>query len=244
MIAERRHAGDKGRIDGTNGLTPNTPVRKTLASEPFLALAMMLNSLAVTLMIKADFGISAVSSVPYALYVAFPALSLGTWNAIIQCTWLIVTMIAIRKVKPGYIVSFGLAFLFGLMMDVWEGIIAPWPGTMVLRIGYFAVGFIMMAIGISLFFQCGTPVLPFDTVPRAFIVEKGVSVRAARTGFDLLNLSLALVIGLAFLGRPVGIGIGTLLGAVLMGIAVAAINQWISSRYHLRPKWKVLEDLA
>lgn len=46
---------------------------------------MVFNSFAVSLLIKADFGISAISSVPYVLSVAFPVMTNGIWNALIQC---------------------------------------------------------------------------------------------------------------------------------------------------------------
>ena len=71
--------------------------KKRLPGELLLVIAMLLNSLAVTLMIKADFGISPISSIPYVLSVAFPAISLGTWNAVMQCFWLLLTMLIIRK---------------------------------------------------------------------------------------------------------------------------------------------------
>ncbi len=222
----------------------NTKPKIRLPGELFLFLAMVLNSLAVTLLIKADFGLSALSAVPYVLHLAFPVLSIGTWNTVMQCLWLVITMIAIQKWKPGYLFSFVLAFLFGLLLDAWAPVLAPLSDGLVPRLLYFTAGFFIMSVGISLFFLCGTPVLPFDTVPRAFIMEKGVSVLAARMGLDLLNLGLALAVGLIFVGRVVGIGLGTVVSALLMGVVVSRVTPFIEARFQVEPYFKTLGKLV
>ena len=178
--------------------------KPSLPGEFLTIAAMVFNSFAVTLLIKADFGISAISSVPYVFSVAFPVLTNGIWNALIQCLWLILTMIAIKKIKPGYIFSFVLAFLFGFLLDFWAGLMAPWSMALSMRLIYFLIGFCVLSVGISCFILCGTPILPFDTVVRAFTMEKGLSVRKARTGFDLINLTLSLLVSLLFIGRLAG----------------------------------------
>ena len=205
---------------------------------------MVFNSFAVTLLIKADFGISAISSVPYVFSVAFPVLTNGIWNALIQCLWLILTMIAIRKIKPGYIFSFVLAFLFGFLLDFWAGLMAPWSMALSMRLIYFLIGFCVLSVGISCFILCGTPILPFDTVVRAFTMEKGLSVRKARTGFDLINLTLSLLVSLLFIGRPVGVGIGTLVSALLMGTVASRVTQWMREHISVQLKIKWLGRLV
>lgn len=218
--------------------------KKSVHGEVFLALAMLLNSLAVTLMIKADFGLSALSAVPYTLHIAFPALSLGTWNTVMQCFWLVMTMVAIQKWKPGYLFSFVLAFLFGLLLDAWAPMMAAWGNALALRLAYFTAGFFLMSLGISLFFLCSTPVLPFDTVPRAFVMEKGLTVLAARLGLDLLNLAMALVVALVFVGRVAGIGVGTVVSALLMGVVSSRVTAWVQARYQVEPYFKALGKLV
>ena len=218
--------------------------KPSLPGEFLTIAAMVFNSFAVTLLIKADFGISAISSVPYVFSVAFPVLTNGIWNALIQCLWLILTMIAIKKIKPGYIFSFVLAFLFGFLLDFWAGQMAPWSMALSMRLVYFLIGFCVLSVGISCFILCGTPILPFDTVVRAFTMEKGLSVRKARTGFDLINLTLSLLVSLLFIGRPVGVGIGTLVSALLMGTVASRVTQWMREHISVQLKIKWLGRLV
>ena len=218
--------------------------KPSLPGEFLTIAAMVFNSFAVTLLIKADFGISAISSVPYVFSVAFPVLTNGIWNALIQCLWLILTMIAIKKIKPGYIFSFVLAFLFGFLLDFWAGLMAPWSMALSMRLIYFLIGFCVLSVGISCFILCGTPILPFDTVVRAFTMEKGLSVRKARTGFDLINLTLSLLVSLLFIGRPVGVGIGILVSALLMGTVASRVTQWMREHISVQLKMKWLGRLV
>lgn len=218
--------------------------KPSLPGEFLTIAAMVFNSFAVTLLIKADFGISAISSVPYVFSIAFPVLTNGIWNALIQCLWLILTMIAIKKIKPGYIFSFVLAFLFGFMLDFWAGLMAPWSMALSMRLVYFVTGFFAMTVGISCFILCGTPILPFDTVVRAFTMEKGLGLKKARTGFDLINLTLSLLVSLLFIGRPVGVGIGTLVSALLMGTVASRVTQWMREHISVQLKMKWLGRLV
>ena len=213
--------------------------KTNLPGELLLLAGMLLNSFAVSLLIKADFGISAISSVPYVLSVAFPVMSNGAWNALIQCMWLILTMLAIRKIKPGYLLSFVLAFIFGFLLDFWAALIAPWSMAFAMRLAYFAIGLGVMSVGISCFILCGTPILPFDTVVRAFTMEKGLGLKKARTGFDLINLVISLLVSLIFVRRIVGIGLGSLVSALVMGTAAGRVTQWMRERINvgLKVKW-------
>ena len=187
-------------------------------------------------MIKADFGISALDSLPYVLSLAFPVFTNGAWNAIVQSFWLLFTMIVIRKFKPGYLLSFVLAFVFGLLLNFWAGIIHPWSNELFPRIFYFTVAFFMLSFGISLLMLCGTPVLPFDTVVRAFTMEKNMSIFKARTGFDLLNLILSLAVSLIFIHRIVGIGIGTIISALFIGTVVGKMMGLLKRYFDIKPK--------
>ena len=60
---------------------------KTLfRGELALVIAVLVNSFGVVLMLYSGAGISAISSVPYAFSLAFPALTLGTWTYLFQGT--------------------------------------------------------------------------------------------------------------------------------------------------------------
>lgn len=61
-----------------------------------LALAVIINSFGVVLMLHSGAGISAISSVPYAFSEVIPKVSLGTWTYIFQGL-LVLSLMILRK---------------------------------------------------------------------------------------------------------------------------------------------------
>ena len=150
----------------------------------------------------------------------------------------------LRRVKPGYVLSFGLAIIFGYMLDGWALLAAQLPDTFPFRLACFATAFVSMAFGISFFVRCKLPILPFDTVPREFIYAKGWSLKFARTAFDLINLVLMLGLGLIFLGYPAGIGVGTIFNALLMGTGSGFAISILDKHLDIQPRIPLLAKLS
>ena len=65
-----------------------------------LALAVIINSFGVVLMLYSGAGISAISSVPYAFSEVIPKVSLGTWTYIFQGLLVLSLMILRKKFVP------------------------------------------------------------------------------------------------------------------------------------------------
>ena len=58
--------------------------KTVIRGEAALALAVVINSLGVLLMLHSGSGISAISSVPYAFQLVLPKLTLGTWTYLLR----------------------------------------------------------------------------------------------------------------------------------------------------------------
>lgn len=220
------------------------PKKRILPGEVALITGLMMTSLAVALFVKSEMGMSVASGVPYVLYLILPRLSQGTWNALIQSLWLLVVAVGLRRFRLGYLLSFGMALIFGVLLDLWTGLFAGLPEGLPLRVLYYVLGFFLMAGGIGFFFRCGLPLMPFDLVPRAFGDALGWSVRRVRTTFDLFNLALMFTLGMVFLGRPAAIGIGTVLNAFLLGTGAGAFTDFLDRRFEVVPRLTMLANIS
>lgn len=205
---------------------------------------LVINAFAVTMLIKSGFGISVVSGVPYVLSLILPWFSLGAWNTVIQCAWLLVVIISLRRFRPGYVVSFGLAAFFGVLLNFWNGVLMPLPDGLLFHLFYFVVGYCMISTGVALLMRCKLPVLPFDTVPREFVLVKKISIRTARTYFDVSNLILVLLLSFTFLGRLEGVGVGSVFCAVFLGTGAGIVARALDRLMVITPRVKWLERLA
>ncbi|HEY8804214.1 MAG TPA: DUF6198 family protein [Clostridium sp.] len=92
--------------------------KKQFSFELALALGILLNSFCVSLMVKSNFGISTLFSVPLVLSDIFTQLSFGTWNFLIQSVSILILVIVTKKFKVGYLLSFGIAEVFCVLLDL------------------------------------------------------------------------------------------------------------------------------
>lgn len=220
------------------------PQKRKFPGESALLAGLFLNSFAVTMIVKSNLGISVVSGVPYVFSLVFPRLTMGTWNTLIQCLWMLVPILTLRRFHVGYLISFLLAIVFGFLLDFWARLLAPLPGQLAFRILWFFCGYVAMSCGIAFFMRCRLPVLPFDMVPREFVYARGISVRAARTTFDMINLVLMLALGLIFLGYPAGIGIGSIFNALLIGTGSGFAVSVLDRHLDIAPHCTALKRLS
>lgn len=210
---------------------PRVPARPRFRGELALCIIAVLNSFAVYLMLYSGAGISSISSVPYALSLALPGLSLGTWTYLFQTALVAVLMVLRRRFVPSYLLAFLVGFAFGKMMDVHALWIDRLPLTPLLRVIYFAVSFVALALGIALSNHCRLPIIPTDLFPREVSAVTGLPYQRVKTVFDLSCLAVTLTLLLAAVHRVSGIGVGTVFCALVMGKVIARAGAALERRF-------------
>ncbi|MCI5911105.1 MAG: DUF6198 family protein [Oscillospiraceae bacterium] len=194
-------------------------------------MAVIINSFGVVLMLYSGAGISAISSVPYAFSEVLPKLSLGTWTYIFQGILVLTLMIMRKRFVPEYLFSFVVGFVFSELLDFYEMWIKILPYTLIMRVIYFIISYIVICIGIALSNRCGLPIIPTDLFPRELLDITNVKYSRIKIGFDLA--CLAVTGGLTFLclGHIKGLGIGTILAAFTMGKGIALVGELIDRKF-------------
>lgn len=204
---------------------------KTIRGEAALLVILLINSFGVVLMMHADMGISPMSSFPYAIYRAFPSLSLGTWNLLFQCSLVICLLILQKKLILPYLISFAAGILFGVFVDVYNGLMSRLPTHFLPRIGYFCLSYLVLSFGIALSNRCGLPVLPTDLFPRDLSMILRLPYSHVKIPCDLICVSLAAGITLTATGHVDGVGIGTVITALTVGKTIEKISGWLDRHF-------------
>lgn len=129
-----------------------------LSSEFVYLLSLALLALAVSLTAAADFGVSMIVAPAYILSLKCPALTFGQAEYIVQGVLFVVFCVAMRRVRPLYLVSFATGLLYGVMLDAWRLIPALSPaavGTapMPVRVALLLVGMVLTSFSIALIFR-------------------------------------------------------------------------------------------
>ena len=206
------------------------PEQKTvLYSKAALVIIMILNSFAVDLMLYSGSGISAISSVPYALNQILPFFSLGTWTYFFQLSLVLILMILRKRFVLSYLFSFVIGLGFSVMLDVHQIWISQLPKGLIYDLIYFMISYLAMSIGIALSNQCLMPIIPTDLFPRELVMIIHKPYANIKISFDLICLAITLLSTSLCLGNIQGLGLGTIITALTMGKAIAICQRQLSS---------------
>lgn len=212
---------------GDSGVTQMKTNKVECFGEMALPLIIIMNSFGVVLMLYSGTGISAISSMTYALSEVMPAVTLGTWTYIFQGSLVLSLMILKRKFVPQYLLSFIVGFGFGLMVDVHKYWLQYLPTALPFRIFYLVASFFILCTGVALSNRCKMPMIPTDLFPKELSEITGIAFSKIKMSFDLICVAATVVLTLCFFGGIRGLGIGTILCALLMGKGISVIGGWI-----------------
>lgn len=212
----------------------NFDKRPIIRGEIALLAALVINSFGVVLMLYSGSGISAISSVPYALTDVWPALSLGTWTYLFQGLLVLSLMLLRRRFVPTYLLSFAVGFCFGELLDLQELWIGVLPRTLPLQVVYFAVSYLVICFGVALSNHCKMPIVPTDLFPREISAITGAAYGRIKVSFDLSCLAATALLTGIFLGHLDGLGIGTVLAALTMGKVIGWMNRFLDRKAAFR----------
>lgn len=218
--------------------------KHTLPGELTLLAGVMMISFAITLMVKADLGVSTISSLPYVLSIAFSQISFGIWNPIFHIGLLIILMAITRRIKAGYAISLMMSAAFGLVLDVFERLLSPLPTDMQFRLLYVVIGYVAMCFAISLMVNSKVPLMTVDAFINDLTRHYHVTFRRLKTIFDIACLILSVALSFLFVGELVGIGIATVVMAFITGSGVHAANHILGSMFVIRPWSGTLANMA
>lgn len=181
-------------------------------------------------MLFSGFGISAISSVPYAFNQVLPDISLGTWTYLFQGLLVCILFGVRRNIHIPYLFSFVVGFLFGIAVDVHESWIDILPTDLSWRILYFAVSHLRLCVGIAIGNKSRMPLAPTDLFPREFSALTGKPYSRVKICFDVTCLTVTALVTWAFAGGIRGLGLGTVLAAFTMGKAIGKIGEQLDQR--------------
>ena len=201
-----------------------------LRGEAALALATIINSFGVVLMLYSGSGISAISSVPFAFSEVFPELSLGTWTYLFQGLLVLSLMVLRKRFVPQYLFSFVVGFVFGELLDIHELWVSILPNGLFWCVLYFVISYFLISFGIALSNRCRLPIIPTDLFPRELAQIISVSYARIKISFDVSCLAITAGMTFLFLGHLKGLGIGTILAAFTMGKVVGILGGWLDHR--------------
>ena len=192
-----------------------------------MLIGLIVTALGLAVCVRADLGISPITTLAYALNRAFPALSLGTYVFFQHVVFFILTLALLRRdFKPFQLLQLPCSFVFGYFVDVWEMLLRRLTlNTYPSRIILLLVGCVIVALGFSLVYTSHVALEANTAFLNALSLRTGKPYGTLKTITDVIIVIMAAALGLIFLRTVVGIREGTVIAALIVGPIAGFFNK-------------------
>ena len=212
-------------------------------------LGMFLIACGVSMSRSTNWGISPVNSIPNVLSLALPEISMGLWVIIVFACFILVQLAILgRQFKWYYIFQLVSSTLFGFLVDGTNalfGLFLPAEQAVWLKILLIAASTVVIACGIFLYLEGGLINMPGEGVTVALSKRTGLKVSTCKIIFDVSVVLIACILSLIFFrgsdvfwtldgteGMLRGVGIGTVVIAVFVGVVMKPITHFFKRPLH------------
>ena len=191
----------------------------------FFALGIVINSFGVALITLGNLGTSAISSVPYVCSLQFPMFSFGVTTFIWNILLILLQVVLLRRdFKPFQFLQIMVNVLFSAMIDVSMAILGVLHPTMLWE-QFLCIGLGCVALAFGIVIELAPNVVVVPGEERSPFVTSGVRVGTVKAVFDITLIIIAAVLSLIFFHGLRGVGIGTVISAVLVGPIINIVNR-------------------
>ncbi len=191
---------------------------------------VLVNSFGIALITKAALGTSPISSVAYVLSLALP-LTIGQFTFIMNMVFIALQPVLLRReYRPIQVLQIAVNVVFSAFLDVSMGMLS-WldPATLPLQLAALLAGCVILGVGVAVEVAPDVLTVPGEGLVRAIYIVVSRRFGSARFGtiknlFDISLMLIAVALSLALFGYLNGIGVGTVIAALLVGRIVNLAN--------------------
>lgn len=187
----------------------------------FFTLGLLINSFGIAFITKSSLGTSQISSLPYVLSLRFP-LSFGSFTFLMNTVFILIQIaIQRRNFPPVQLLQIAANVLFSGFIDVSMAALS-WlhPAGWLARGGCMLLG-----CAISIEIAPDVITVPGEGLVRVLAQATGKDFGRVKLVFDVTLIVIASALSLLFFGRLQGVGIGTVVSALIVGPLVSLFGR-------------------
>ena len=191
----------------------------------WFALGVAINSFGIALITKAALGTSPITSVAYVLDLAF-APTLGEFTFAMNLVFIAGQIALLRRdFQPIQLLQIVVNLVFSALIDVSMGFLAAFePTGLAVQVAALLAGCAVLALGIAIEVAPNVIVVPGEGAVRAVTAVTRKPFGTCKVAFDTSLVCIALTLSFAFFHGIQGLGVGTVVSALLVGRLVNLIN--------------------
>ena len=189
-------------------------------------IGIIINSFGIALITKAGLGTSPISSISYVLSMKFP-FTLGQFTFIVNMFFILAQFILLKKdFEPIQFLQIVVNVVFSACIDISMNLLS-WLIVNNFMVGLFAllIGCGVLALGISIEVAPDVLVVPGEGIVRAISIVLNKRFGTVKVIFDITLVSTATILSFLFFGKLSGLGLGTIISAIIVGYIVNLLNK-------------------
>jgi uncharacterized membrane protein YczE len=225
-----------------------TQTKRPFASELCYLLGLLFMALGTALMEKAGFGMSMVVAPAYLVHLklsqVIPFFTFGMAEYTLQAILILGLSLVMGRFRLGYLFSFVTAVLYGLVLDGWLLLLGGLPTVgMPVRLLWFILGMPLCALGVALFFHTYLSPEAYELIVMEVCRKWNIPTGRCKTVYDCCSCGVSILLSFLFFGplHFVGIGLGTVVCALLNGRIIGFLSKILERRLEIRARCPELE---
>lgn len=177
--------------------------------------------------VKSDLGVSPVSSIPYTMTVVW-GIEMGFATFLFHVVLVLIQLLLLRKrFKLKNLLQVAIGVVFGLFTTLCNYLVELLPSTdnMAIRVVMLIISILLAAAGLFLYVPADIMPLAGEGTTLVFSQISHIKFSNVKIGFDVALSAISLCVCIAAVGNMGSVGAGTVVSAVLTGIALGIITK-------------------
>ncbi len=206
-------------------------------SETAYVLGLLFLALGTALVEKAGFGVSMVVAPAYLINLKlseyFSFMSFGMAEYLLQGVLVLLTCMILRRFRLSYLFSFVTAVLYGVILDLFILLFSGIPAEMIsVRMIFYVLGVPVTSLGVAFMFHTYLAPEAYELFVKEISLGFKLNMGIFKTVYDISSLLISAVMSFAFFGLGVfrGIGVGTLICALVNGAIIGIMGNFMDKR--------------
>ena len=192
----------------------------------WFVIGIIINSFGIALITKAGLGTSPISSLSYVLSLQFP-FTLGQFTFVINMLFILAQFILLKKdFEPIQFLQIAVNVIFSACIDISMDLLG-WLtiSNFMAAIIALLIGCSILALGIAIEVAPDVLMVPGEGIVRAISTVLDKRFGNVKIIFDVTLVSTATILSFLFFGKLNGLGLGTIISAIIVGYIVNLLNQ-------------------
>lgn len=193
------------------------------------SLGMLFLAVGVTLSIKSNMGVSPINSIPFALSKILQ-IEMGNVVTVYFCSLVLLQVLILRKeFKIINLLQLFFSTLFGYFVSLSNYIFqhVKVQDHVAVQFIFLAASIVIIALGLLLYLNADIVPMPPEGTVKAVAMKSNGEFSKLKVLFDCCAVVIAILLSVIYLGSLTGIGVGTVLSALLIGKVLGIfMNRW------------------